>query len=757
MRCTCAPHPRVDLPPSLLFAEGGASAAVAVGRCDGGRADDVDASSSSLRRRIRDEIRSACRSHGCFHLAVDLSTDLSDDAAEECRSRRPPRPLQFLAKSGAEVEDEIEALFSPQFLEEVVSRRPTGAAEGWEEICDGGQIEVLSPDGATTTATFRGRMAESGDAEGAVAEPKLSWEFRRCLGGGGGGGGGDDDEDDGGEEERRKSRSGDKPNETCTHDRAAPKRTLTALVSNGVHDYAQAADQKAALDLLNDLCIPYSVVDGMDPSQKDRRDELFAISGIRGNYPQFFSSTDGGDEDRYLGNYDWLNGLGDLPAALYDQGLSAAAETIGPSPNAGDDRGDRTRPRGPDILTPGETGPSAKARLTVLVSKGVHDCTQAADQKAALNLLDDLRISYSVVDGMDPSQRDRRDELFAVSGVRGNYPQIFSSTEAGDGYLGSYEWLNALQTEASEQLARKTRGTWRSLPAWTEALRSAASTVVSLLGVPPGVVLREGSCRCLGGDGEGCNVDLLRAFRYDAVPPPQCGDLDQEGGSEESAEEPTLGSSAHTDWGTLTVVWQDAKGGLQTWCHECQRWSDVDASPPGGDGDETVGAQGDDGKVGLFVHVGDFLSLATMRSDDDCDGGGGNGGGGGRIPAWPSPRHRLLCPVSTGEGDDEVGGCRRSLVYFAYPPPGISLEDARKVVAPLAHGDGLVAAVESGGDCKGGIYGRYSLLHDQSAAVGTKNGLDADRISHRTHERIKNVPFDEVVREKWSQVQRGAA
>ncbi|KAL7549714.1 hypothetical protein ACHAWF_012974 [Thalassiosira exigua] len=259
--------------------------------------------------------------------------------------------------------------------------------------------------------------------------------------------------------------SGDKQNETNTNDHAAPKQTLTALVSNGVHDYAQAANQKAALNLLNDLCISYSVVDGMDLSQKDRRDELFAISGIRGNYPQFFSSTDGGD--RYLGNYDWLNGLQieDLKAtlhnqglsalALHNQGLSAAAEMIGPLPNAGDDRGDHTRPHGPDVLTLGETGPSAKARLTVLISKGVHNYTQAANQKAALNLLNDLCISYSVVDGMDPSQRDRRDELFAISGIRGNYPQIFSSTEAGNSYLGSYDWLNALQIEVLEKLARK--------------------------------------------------------------------------------------------------------------------------------------------------------------------------------------------------------------------------------------------------------------------------------------------------------------
>ncbi|KAL7550556.1 hypothetical protein ACHAWF_016889 [Thalassiosira exigua] len=162
-------------------------------------------------------------------------------------------------------------------------------------------------------------------------------------------------------------------------------------------------------------------------------------------------------------------------------------------------------------------------------------------------------------------------------------------------------------------------------------------------GHTPGTVLQEASCHCLGNDGEGCNVDLLRAFRYDAIPP----------------QKRTLGSSTRTDWGTLTVAWHESKGGLQTWCHECRRWSDVGAPPPG---------------------------LASMSSGDRCDESGGVG-----ISAWPSLRRRVLCPVIRGKGadlDDEDDRCcrerRRLLVYFAYPPPGISLEDAREIVVSLA-------------------------------------------------------------------------
>ena len=73
----------------------------------------------------------------------------------------------------------------------------------------------------------------------------------------------------------------------------------------------------------------------------------------------------------------------------------------------------------------------------------------------------------------------------------------------------------------------------------------------------------------------------------------------------------------------------------------------------------------------VFVHVGNFLSLATIGKEE------------GSLPLWPSPRHRVLCPRedSTESGNDEKG--RRSLVNFAYPPPGIALNEARNVVSPV--------------------------------------------------------------------------
>ena len=81
------------------------------------------------------------------------------------------------------------------------------------------------------------------------------------------------------------------------------------LVSNGAYDIYQASNQRATLSLLGDLGIRHDVVDGMDPSQKERRDAFFKISGIRGNYPQIFLTSTDGDEHHYLGGYDWLNNI----------------------------------------------------------------------------------------------------------------------------------------------------------------------------------------------------------------------------------------------------------------------------------------------------------------------------------------------------------------------------------------------------------------------------------------------------------------
>mmetsp|Transcript_14260 Transcript_14260/g.25890 ORF Transcript_14260/g.25890 Transcript_14260/m.25890 type:complete len:483 (+) Transcript_14260:50-1498(+) len=143
-----------------------------------------------------------------------------------------------------------------------------------------------------------------------------------------------------------------------------------------------------------------------------------------------------------------------------------------------------------------------------------------------------------------------------------------------------------------------------------------------------------------------CNVDLLRAFCYDAIELDAEKDDNNPTKDDDSQQQQMLGSSPHTDWGTLTVVWQDSKGGLQTYCHAHDQWTNVEVTTntnnttiTTNEESQTKNTSGitttshhrneeEDIIISLFVHVGDFTSLATRG-------------------AWPSPRHRVLCPRTT--------------------------------------------------------------------------------------------------------------
>mmetsp|Transcript_32595 Transcript_32595/g.68864 ORF Transcript_32595/g.68864 Transcript_32595/m.68864 type:complete len:601 (+) Transcript_32595:74-1876(+) len=221
--------------------------------------------------------------------------------------------------------------------------------------------------------------------------------------------------------------------------------SLIVLIAEGVYDMVQASNQRDALRLLGDLNIPYEKVDGMDPAMREKRNAFFEISGIRGNYPQFFSSAGGGDDatnTAYLGGYDWLNstGLEDLKAIVPAAVKAASGGKASASGSASDEV-------------------AYTSRLTLLIANGVYDMVQASHQRDAMRLLDDLTIPYETVDGMDPDMREKRNSLFETSGIRGNYPQIFVSSKEGDDgafqFLGGYEWLNGTNADELKKILGK--------------------------------------------------------------------------------------------------------------------------------------------------------------------------------------------------------------------------------------------------------------------------------------------------------------
>ncbi len=263
----------------------------------------------------------------------------------------------------------------------------------------------------------------------------------------------------------------------------------------------------------------------------------------------------------------------------------------------------------------------------------------------------------------------------------------------------------------------------------------------------------------------GTDISLLRVFRYDAL-------------STQEEQYSNLGSSSHTDWGTLTVVWQDSKGGLQMYCHKHQRWNDVEVVEGKGiiksaDGSDSADGADDTTTIRLFIHVGDYLSLAmnavAMKNEEK------EKNKSHQNVIWPSPFHRVLCPlrIDNSWNNNDADNSRCSLVYFAYPKNGVTLLDAIS---------SLHKKEKEGGGCEGTNFtmadynedneqdededqstkewfpfSRYMLLKDQSVEMANKNDTDInnpDKTAQQNFNRIMHLPFNKVIEQKWSQVQR---
>mmetsp|Transcript_7565 Transcript_7565/g.11253 ORF Transcript_7565/g.11253 Transcript_7565/m.11253 type:complete len:149 (-) Transcript_7565:203-649(-) len=103
-------------------------------------------------------------------------------------------------------------------------------------------------------------------------------------------------------------------------------KRVIILVSNGISERKQASAQNNSLSLLNARRVLYEVVDGADPAQVDRRNELFRISGIRGLYPQWFIHDDDLALERprttYVGDWEAIslvNDCDDIPKEVLDK------------------------------------------------------------------------------------------------------------------------------------------------------------------------------------------------------------------------------------------------------------------------------------------------------------------------------------------------------------------------------------------------------------------------------------------------------
>jgi hypothetical protein len=229
---------------------------------------------------------------------------------------------------------------------------------------------------------------------------------------------------------------------------------------------------------------------------------------------------------------------------------------------------------------------------------------------------------------------------------------------------------------------------------WCLALSKIAHRVCECLDIPPDTMLTDTTKSKQA-------LDLMRVFHYHATDTPQ------------------LGSSPHTDWGSWTIVWQDSVGGLETYCRKDHRWVAV---PPPQTSSSSMNAWH------CIVHVGDMASLALERPYDISMDDNYN-----RLSyCWPSPKHRVL----TSSQHE-----RASLVYFGYPPSHTSLNEIRKALKAWKP--------NHRGRCLS--LNEYYLLQNQSSAE--KEGAENES---STYSSIEYLSIQQVIEEKWNQVQRAS-
>ena len=252
----------------------------------------------------------------------------------------------------------------------------------------------------------------------------------------------------------------------------------------------------------------------------------------------------------------------------------------------------------------------------------------------------------------------------------------------------------------------------RRVSGWCRALQQVAFQVEQALSLPSNLLLDSDPTTSL---------DLMRAFHYHAVK-----DQDKNNHKENNDKALILGSSPHTDWGSLTVVWQDDVGGLQTYCHACHTYRNVAPSPTTFSTDETKDSWN------CIVHVGDVTSLALTLAGSSLLSSKLESSSH-QVMQWPSPKHRVV-------SQDRV---RTSLVYFGYPPPYLSLQDVTSALA--------TCAPKSTSETRTRLpllssLNDYYLLKNQSTETNVDPATVLQSIQHQ--------PLGEVFADKWNQVQR---
>jgi hypothetical protein len=217
---------------------------------------------------------------------------------------------------------------------------------------------------------------------------------------------------------------------------ALSDQKIIMLISTMSGNLTTSANQARGKAMLEALDVVPEVVDGAVPENKDIRNELFAISGgLRGKYPLFFlRQVDG--TIQFFADMDTLD--------YYNESRTLAQQLVGCG----------TPKRGATVDAAAATPPASVStlngkQLLLLISSMSGSVEVASSQTRLQGILKGLHLpkeEVQVLDGCDLAIKDRRNELFGISGIRAKYPQLFLvDTSTGETqFVGNFDDISYL-------------------------------------------------------------------------------------------------------------------------------------------------------------------------------------------------------------------------------------------------------------------------------------------------------------------------
>lgn len=226
-----------------------------------------------------------------------------------------------------------------------------------------------------------------------------------------------------------------------------PEGSVLLLISSQSFKREVTIQQNKMSTVLDLYKIPFVTFDGADPANKDRRNELFGLSGLRGQYPQVFITAKENNEMSYWGDYGRFESAhesGTLSSELGGTVLEIDVDASAKNKSNGTDK---------SYLS------ASTSSLLVLISRQSLTREVVANQERAFAILKSKGIVFETIDGADPANKDVRNNLFEISGIRAKYPQFFLVQNGEMDFWGDWDRFQRCNEDGSLEQAIVTAST----------------------------------------------------------------------------------------------------------------------------------------------------------------------------------------------------------------------------------------------------------------------------------------------------------